>query len=212
MRAWPTGWHDIDSTEPATTRCVPLVTSAARSTFSGELGLKYGPSVCATVGWVSAPHEGVGGSEGAARTVISGAETVRRIDRPLLHAATNRATPAPSTARRETGAPTPTVSPQNLSKIARTSRLRPFAAPKSKRGEVGSVGEGGADSLGGPGAPRRLPVHGQRGAVGDGRRHARRPGRRREGDDSGDTRHRRPADQLADPRRDDRGRRRRRRA
>ena len=111
MRAWPTGWHDVESTAPATTRCVPLVTSAARSTFSGELGLKYGPSVCATVGWVSAPHDGVGGRDVGAPVAVAAVVAVAelRVDRPLLHAATSRATAAPRTVRRLTIHVTTTV-------------------------------------------------------------------------------------------------------
>src|SRR5207302_6282561 len=108
-RARRTPWHDDVSTAPVTTSLVPLLTSAARSDFSGELRLKYGPSVSAEVSWVSAPQDGVGAREVDVPAVVPGAAAELRVDRPLLHAATTSATPAASTTRREGRAATSTV-------------------------------------------------------------------------------------------------------
>src|SRR5438045_7869843 len=90
-------------TVPLTTSRVPLFTSAYRSVFCGELGLKNGPSVWSTVGW--SPQEGVSVSDG----VVVDPEAALRVDRLLLHAAITSATPATRSARRESDVAMPPV-------------------------------------------------------------------------------------------------------
>src|SRR6185436_3042199 len=61
-----TGLQSVPRTTPAMTRRRPRISGSSSEPRSGELGLKYGPSVC--VGVAGPPHAGVGVSVVCAST------------------------------------------------------------------------------------------------------------------------------------------------
>src|SRR5262245_66385549 len=60
MRAREVGRHSVLITDPSIEILVPATPGSTSDTRSGELGLKYGPSVCDGVEAPDSPHAGVG--------------------------------------------------------------------------------------------------------------------------------------------------------